>query len=139
VDLTPVFGVPLGAIVFVVLSFLILILWIPSEILHKAGFARGWAFLTFLIGPLALIILALIEWPIHRELAWHRLRAGGSSGDNIASVERYAVDLEKCGEWKKAEEVFEDLARRAPSEEVTDYYLSCLKRLHEKMGAAEVT
>lgn len=131
-DLTPVFGF-LFAIVFLGLIF-----WIPSEILHKAGFARGWGFLIVFTGFLGLIIFALIEWPIHRELAWHRLRAGDSSGDNIASVERYAVDLEKCGEWKKAEEVFEELARRAPSAEVTDYYLSCLKRLHEKMGAAEV-
>ena len=125
-----------------VLVFLILLIWVPTEILRKAGFPRWYAVLAVLVPPagfFGLIAFALSEWPIHRELAWLRLRAGDTSGDGMASVEGYALDLERRGEWKRAVEVYKELARQAPTAESAEYYRNCSQRLHEKMGEVEIT
>jgi hypothetical protein len=117
------------------LGFLFLLFWIPAEILRKAGFARGWSVLIVITNFLGLIALALIEWPIERELAWYRLKEGDGSEATITRAEHYAVDLEQAGEWAKAAEVFGTLARWS-SGETSAYYQSCVDRLKEKMGRA---
>ena len=114
------------------LTILYLFFWIPSEILRKAGFARGWTFIIPLTGFLAVIVFALSDWPIQLELAWYRLRDGETSEATIASAEKYAVHLENAGDWRKAAEVFEELARRASTPDTSDYYRNCVKRLREK-------
>jgi hypothetical protein len=132
-DPTPILGFP------IMIAFLAFILWVPAEFLRKAGYSRGWTFLIFLTGYLGLIVFAFIEWPIERELAWHRFKEGNDSEANVASTEAYAVLLEKEGEWKKAENVFLELKKRARSEQSADYYTSCLRRLQERTAALEVT
>jgi hypothetical protein len=131
-DPTPIVESLLG------IAFLALIFWVPAVILHKAGFARGWTFLIVFSGYLGLVVFAFVEWPIERELGWHRFKAGEDSEAARALAESYAVFLEKAGEWKEAEEVFLELKKRAVSAESVDYYASCLNRLREKTAATEL-
>jgi hypothetical protein len=89
--------------------------------------------MVFLSGFLGLILFAILEWPIEREIAWYRMRDGEHSEETIARVERYAVELEKVGDWKKASRVFGDLSR-ATTGEAAAYYVNCMERLGEQIG-----
>jgi hypothetical protein len=128
VDLTSIVGFNL------IVALIVLIFWIPSEILHKAGFSRWWALLIPLTGFIGLAIFAYMEWPVRRELNWFRMKAGTFSVDLLPSVERYALDLERRGDWQEAAEVYEALSRRAPPGESADYYRNCMERLNERLG-----
>jgi hypothetical protein len=116
-----------------VIASVFLIFWIPAEILHKAGFSRVLALFIPLTGFLGLAFFAFIEWPIQRELAWLRFKAGMHSIGLIPVVERYAISLEKRGEWKDAAEVYEELARRAAPGDNAEYYQNCVARLRERV------
>src|SRR5262249_5480636 len=122
-----------------ILVFLLIIamislgVWACAEIIHKAGFSRWYVLLMFVTGGIGMLIFALIEWPVHRELAWLRVKSGEGKDADLTAVETYAVELEKRGEWKKAAEVFEALAQRAPSDEGSVYYRNCIQRLRERM------
>jgi hypothetical protein len=118
----------------ILVAVVCLIFWVPSEILHKAGFSRWYALLIPFTGFLGLVIFAFIEWPVRRELAWHRLKDGDASADLVAGAEGYAVYLEKRGEWKQAARVYEELASRSGPGESGDYYRNCLERLRERVG-----
>jgi hypothetical protein len=111
-----------------------LIFWIPAEILHKAGFSRVLALFIPLTGFLGLALFAFIEWPIQREIAWLRFKAGMHSAELIPVVEWYAISLEKRGEWKDAAEVYEELARRAAPGDNAEYYRNCAARLRERVA-----
>jgi hypothetical protein len=88
-----------------------------------------------LIAPttvLGMILFAFLEWPIERELAWLRFKQGNPSDDLVGRVEGYAVHLENRGEWQSAQEVYEELIKRAASEESRTYYRNCLGRLKDR-------
>ena len=123
--------------VLLTLGVLFLALWIPSEVLRKAGFSRLWMIAVFITGFLGLIALAFVEWPVERELAWHRLKEGDDSEETIAKAEHYAVRMEDAGDWKTAAMVFAELARRCPEEQAA-YYAGCQKRINEKMTAGAI-
>jgi hypothetical protein len=114
------------------IAFMVLALSVPFVIMRKAGFP-GWyglfIFCTFYFG---LIWLALKDWPIHRELAWLRLKDGDSSEDNMSLVEHYAIDLEDRGAWTKAYEVYQLLESHAATPQATAYYRECAHRLNLK-------
>jgi predicted PurR-regulated permease PerM len=111
-----------------------LIFLIPVEMLHKAGFSRWIALFIPFTAFIGLAIFAFIEWPIQRELAWLRLKTGMLSPELIPSVERYALELERRGEWKQAAEVYEHLSNIPSLEDNADYYRNCVKRLKEHLG-----
>jgi hypothetical protein len=115
-------------------GFLVLIIWVPARMLHRAGYSRWYALPILFTGYIGLIMFAVVEWPIQRELAWHRWKLGEPDDGGIARVEAYAIDLERRGEWKRAIEVYEELARRAPTVEGADYYRESSTRLRERMG-----
>ncbi len=117
------------------LLFLFLIFWAPAEFLRKAGFSRWFALLIPLTGFIGLAVFAFIEWPVERELAWLRLKSGELTTDTIPLVERYAVNLERRGEWKKAAEVYTELSQKAPPDENAEYYRNCVERLKEHLNA----
>jgi hypothetical protein len=104
------------------------------EILRKAGFPRWIALFIPLTGFIGLAVFAFIEWPVERELAWLRLKAGEPADDALELIERHAVHLERSGEWKRAAEVYRELARRAPADENAEYYRNCVKRLQEHLN-----
>jgi hypothetical protein len=119
---------------FVGIAVLVLLLWAPFAILRKAGYSP---WLALLIAPttfVGMIAFAFLEWPIERELAWLRFKHGNPSDDLVGRAEGYAVHLENRGEWKSAEEVFEELIKRATSEESRTYYRNCLGRLRDQSG-----
>jgi hypothetical protein len=125
----------LGLICLAALVFMIF--WVPAELLHKAGYSRWYAPLMLCPGFIGLIIFAVVDWPVQRELAWLRLKTGDPAGADVALVEKYAVGLEKRGEWKKAIEVLENLARTAGEGDGAgeEYYRGWIKRLHERTVA----
>jgi hypothetical protein len=125
--LTPIF----------VLAFLVLAFWLPMEILHKAGFSRWWGVLIPLTGFLGVIIIAIIDWPIRRELAWRRLAAGSCSEEDIALAYSYAIQMEKQGDWKRAISVYETLAQRASDNQEAEYAGNCIVRLRERLAHLE--
>ena len=123
----------LGAF-FIAIAFLVVAVWAPIAILRKAGYSP---WLGLLIAPttfVGMIVFAFLEWPIERELAWLRFKQGNPSDDQVGRVEGYAVYLENRGEWKSAEEVYEELIERATSEESRTYYRNCLGRLRDRSG-----
>ena len=122
---------------FLGLAVVCLLIWIPSELLRKAGFSRLWMFAVVVTGFLRLVALAFVECPTERELAWHRLREGDDAEETIARAEHYAIRMEDAGDRQKAATVFAELARRCP-EEQSAYYASCQKRVLEKMAASAV-
>ena len=68
---------PVPILGFLLLGALaVLAFWIPAEILHKAGFPRWIAVFIPFTGFIGLAIFAFIEWPVQRELAWLRMKAG---------------------------------------------------------------
>jgi hypothetical protein len=107
--------------------------WVPMLILGKAGFPRAYGCLAVVLGPIGLVIFGLSEWPILRELTWLRIKTGEPLGDSIGLAEGHAVDLEARGEWKRAIEVYEELARRVPDEKTANYYRDSSRRLRERM------
>ncbi len=109
------------------------VVWVPTEFLRRAGYSRWWVLMLFLTGFLGLIMFAILEWPIERENAWYRMRDGERSEELIARVERFAVELEKAGDWNRASRVFGDLSR-ATSGEAAAYYVNCMERLGERIG-----
>ena len=117
------------------LAGLLFVFWVPAEILRKAGFSRLWALLMPFTGFLGMIVFAMVEWPAERRLAWYRFK-DGADPDLVPSVERYAVELEKEGDWKGASEVFEELRQQA-APDTAEYYANCLKRLGDRV--AELT
>jgi hypothetical protein len=117
-----------------IIAVIVVLFWIPSEILHKAGFSRWLALLIPPTGFLGLAVFAWIEWPIEREVAWLRFKDGKSSEDLVAKVEAYAVDLEKRGDWSSAAAVYEELGRRVSSAESAEYYQNCVERLNQLRG-----
>ena len=84
-------------------------------------------------GFVGLAIFAFIEWPVERELAWLHWKSGELTADTLPSIERYAVELERRGEWKKAAEIYMELAQRVPADENGEYYQNCVKRLKEHL------
>jgi hypothetical protein len=113
-------------------ALLVVLFWAPFAILRKAGYSP---WLGLLIAPttfVGMIVFAFLEWPIEREIAWLRFKQGSSSDDLVGRVESYAVHLENRGEWKSAEEVYEELIKRATSEESRTYYRNCLGRLRDQ-------
>ena len=116
--------------------FVVLIFYVPAEILHKAGFSRWYALLMLIppVGLVGLAIFAFTEWPVERELAWLRLKSGEPTADTISLVERHAVELERRGEWKKAAEVYTKLSQKAPLDENAEYYRNCVDRLKEHLN-----
>ncbi len=127
---------PVPILGFLLLGALaVLAFWIPAEILHKAGFPRWIAVFIPFTGFIGLAIFAFIEWPVQRELAWLRMKAGADSNEAIPLVERFALDLERRGEWKQAAEVYEELSQRASLDESenAEYYRNCVKRLKEHL------
>jgi hypothetical protein len=115
------------------------VVWVPMVILGKAGFPRAYGCLAAVLSLIGLAIFALSEWPIHRELAWLRIKTGEPLGDSIGLAEGHAVDLEGRGEWKKAIEVYEELARRVPDEKTANYYRDNSRRLRERMEETGVS
>jgi hypothetical protein len=117
------------------LLMVVLVATIVVRILQKAGFSPwcGLLLLIPLIGFIGLVAFAFIEWPVQRELAWLRLKTGTFSPDLIPSVERYALKLEKQGEWKQAAEVYELLAHIPSVDDNAEYYRNCVKRLKEHL------
>ena len=88
---------PVPILGFLLLGALaVLAFWIPAEILHKAGFPRWIAVFIPFTGFIGLAIFAFIEWPVQRELAWLRMKAGADSNEAIPLVERFALDLERA-------------------------------------------
>ena len=85
------------------------------------------------------------DWPsspsssgrVQRELAWLRLKTDTPSIDLIPMVERYAIDLERHGEWKKAAEVYAELSQGASPGDNADYYRNCVERLREHLRVLE--
>ena len=126
-----VLGVALG------LFFIGLFLWIcvvvPVCILRKAGFESWLVVPVQLTFPFSWIFVALADWPMHRELAWLRMKTGDPSPIRVSLIEGHAIDLEQRGEWKKAIEVYEELARRGQSPKGSDYYRNCSNRLLERL------
>ena len=119
---------------FIAIAFLVVLFWAPFAILRKAGYSP---WLGLLIAPttfVVMIVFAFLEWPIERELAWLRYKQGNPSDDLIGRVDGYAVHLENRGEWQSAEEVYEELIKRATSEESRTYYRNCLGRLRDRPG-----
>ena len=114
--------------------FLWLIFWLPVRILRRAGYSRTVALLVLALGPFALIVLALNDWPIERELAWLKLQAGEPPELLLPLAEAHAVALEKRGDWSKAAEVYKTLIARSDSDEASNYYGNCLSRLGELAG-----
>ncbi|WP_165073360.1 hypothetical protein [Paludisphaera rhizosphaerae] len=114
----------MAAFVFVPLFAIIAAAWI--QLVKKAGYSRVWVFLPLLIGPLAVLVVILKEWPVHRELGWRRFLDGSTSDDLVEMVERYALDLEQAGDWKQATRVYQELARRIP--ESAEYYAKSASR-----------
>jgi hypothetical protein len=127
-----------GVLGIAVLFFSIgLLLWVavvvPICILRKAGFESWLVVPVQLTFPFSWIFVALADWPMHRELAWLRMKTGDPSPIRVSLIEGHAIDLEQRGEWKKAIEVYEELARRGPSPKGSDYYRNCSNRLLERL------
>jgi len=124
----------IGLVVMLLLvPFLLLIF---ARILQKAGFSPWFCLLMAipLLGFIGLAVLAFIEWPVKRELAWLRLKAGMPSADLIPMVERYAIKLERLGEWKQAAEVYEVLSHTPSDDDNAEYYRNCVERLKEHLN-----
>ncbi len=119
------------------LFFLGLVLWVavvvPICILRKAGFESWLVVPVQLTFPFSWIFVALADWPMHRELAWLRMKTGDPIPIRVSLIEGHAIDLEQRGEWKKAIEVYEELARRDPAPKGSDYYRNCSNRLRESL------
>jgi hypothetical protein len=109
-------AIPTIAMIGILAFFGWLLVWVPMVILDKAGFPRAYGVLAFALFPISMVLFALAEWPIVRELAWLRMKVGEPLGHSIALVEAHAVDLEARGESKKAIEVYEELTRRDDDE-----------------------
>ena len=127
-----------GVLGIAVLFFSIgLLLWVavvvPICILRKAGFESWLVVPVQLTFPFSWIFVAFADWPMHRELAWLRMKTGDCSPIRVSLIEGHAIDLEQRGEWKKAIEVYEELARRGPSPKGSDYYRNCSNRLLERL------
>jgi hypothetical protein len=120
------------------IGLVVLIFWALTEMLHKAGYSRGWALLIPFTGFLGLFAFAFAEWPIHRELAWRRLAAGSGSERDLPLAQSYAVDLEKLGEWQRAIEVYETLIQRSPDKAEAEYVTNCIRRLREMLDGSIV-
>lgn len=115
------------------IGLVILYFWAPFELLHKAGYSRWWALLFSPIGPVGMMVFAFLEWPVHRELAWRRLATGSDSARDFDMAQGYAVDLEKAGEWRRAIEAHELLARRSPDEASAKYAADSIRRLQASL------
>ncbi len=123
------------------IAFLTMLLVVPfvlvmfAQILKKAGFSPWLCLLMVipLIGFIVLVVLAFVEWPTQRELAWLRLKDGLTSPELIPPVERYALKLERLGDWKKAAEVYERLSHIPSVNDNVEYYRNCVKRLKEHL------
>lgn len=117
------------AIVFVIVTSCL-------ELVHKAGFSRWYGLLILLTCFLGLTVLAWAQWPIHRELAWLRMKGSdaGVSDSQRELVEAYAVQLEKRGDWKQAIEVYEGLVANATTDEGEDYYRTCARKLIDRLA-----
>jgi hypothetical protein len=113
--------------------------WFSGVILRKAGYSRAYGCLAPVLGPIALVVFALSEWPIQRELAWLRMKAGETTGHPIVSVEQHAFDLERQGEWARAVEVYEELTRRAADEPTAEYYRNNVARLRLRLRIQETS
>jgi len=122
-----------------VIVAIVLLFWLPTEMLHKAGFSRWLGLLIPLTGYIAIIVFAFIEWPIHRELAWWRLAAGSPSEGDLPRAQSYAIDLEKRGEWQRAIEVYEVLAQRSPDKQEAEYAAKCASRLRAQLERSTTT
>ncbi|MGP0068909.1 MAG: hypothetical protein ACLQGP_35575 [Isosphaeraceae bacterium] len=120
---------------FLTFLFMAAFFWlIFAQILHKAGFTGWFALLLPLTGFVGLAIFSFIEWPIQQELAWMRLKGGMPSPELIPTVERYALALERRGEWKQAAEVYEALSHTPSLDDNAEYYRNCVERLKERLG-----
>lgn len=112
--------------------------WIPLQIVRKAGYPGWITILMLMFVPLGWIFLAASNWPIHRELAWLRLKTGSPVESDINLIERYALDLEARGDWSEAIAVYEELARRTKGEDAADYYRNSAKRLRLRQAEASL-
>src|SRR5438552_3521025 len=84
--------------------------WLPVIVLRKAGYP-GWLAIPFVLTfPLSGVVFAVAQWPIYRELAWLRMKAGATLEPDVGLIELYAVDLDQAGEWVKAVQIYEALA-----------------------------
>ena len=139
-DITTILAlvVPFIVVLATVGLLLWILLWVPGVILGKAGFPRIYALPAVLTFPISMIPFALVEWPVHRELARLRMKLGEASTEAIPAVEGHAVDLERRGEWKKAVEVYAELERWAPNPEAAEYYRKSSSRLKARMEAEPV-
>jgi hypothetical protein len=104
---------------------------VPVIALRNAGYP-GWLAIPFILTfPISGVVFALARWPIYREIAWLRMKAGDTPEPDVDLIEQYAVDLERDGEWAKAVEVYEELAARTPTEESRGYYQNSADRLRQ--------
>lgn len=104
--------------VFIPLYVIVVAAWI--QLVKKAGYSRAWVLLPLLLGPFAVLVVIFKEWPVQRELSWRGFLDGATSEELVETVERYALDLERAGDWKQATRVYQELARRIP--ESAEYY-----------------
>lgn len=86
---------------FLFAAHLWLMVWAPAKILRRAVYSRGVALLVLFLGPLALLVPALNDWPIERELAWLKIENGGHAGRRFELAGDHALALEKRGDWKQ--------------------------------------
>jgi hypothetical protein len=107
--------------------------WLPVIVLRKAGYP-GWLAIPFVLTfPLSGVVFALAQWPIYRELAWLRMKAGTAAEPDVALIELYAGDLDQLGDWAKAAEVYETLAAKTVNPDSRSYYENSAQRLRERM------
>jgi hypothetical protein len=109
---------------------------ICAMMLQKAGFSPSFAPLFPIFGFLPLIVFAISEWPIHRELGWLRVMNNAGSESDKALANSYALQLERSGEWSRAIDVYEVLAERASDPKDAEYFREAAAHLRERINAA---
>jgi len=116
---------------------LFLFVAICGAIFRKAGYS-GWLGLLMIV-PLVnliwLVIFALSEWPIQRELARRRGVDGDASFDDVEILISEASRLERSGNWQEAANAFERVASM-PGHPNAEYAANCATRLQARLDRA---
>ena len=112
---------------------LVLFAVVFAAIFRQAGHSGWYGILILipLINVIAVIVLALQEWPIRRELCRLRLVVGEGTEEDASSVLGQAAAFERLDEHQRAVSLYELVADKMRGQPIAEEASTNLQRLHD--------